>query len=412
MKISKKEKTMLIALATIALGAGYYQFVYKTQVAEVEELANRKQELQQEYDSVIQTIRTLEERKGKIKIYNSNIKEKSKIYYPEIIQEKIILEVDKLLADSELKGSVSFTPITVGQVEVVNVAHTSKGDSSLQSIINDYNLNFKNEQPEDGSQSMNNENTNSSESPVTSSGTTVEQLKVNMNFNAPYQNVKKFLDLVDSSEHKLAISNLSLNSGNGTNVSGSLTLEFYGIPKLYNFDKDYLEWTLNNTYGKDTPFSSGNATGTTIESLVEQQEKYDFIMSLKSNSSDLPTIMLGKANDKDNLSYVYADNKGIEVVDIVLTKIGNGYYYKYKTSYGTYPLVYAGDGELFTPVGDDITLEIMVQGRVDSSDLAGAQLNIINNTDKVVNININGDDASKPRVTVESQGNAVKVTNK
>ena len=50
---------MLIALATIALGAGYYQFVYKTQVAEVEELANRKQELQQEYDSVIQTIRTL-----------------------------------------------------------------------------------------------------------------------------------------------------------------------------------------------------------------------------------------------------------------------------------------------------------------------------------------------------------------
>ena len=412
MKISKKEKTMLIALATIALGAGYYQFVYKTQVAEVEELANRKQELQQEYDSVIQTIRTLEERKGKIKIYNSNIKEKSKIYYPEIIQEKIILEVDKLLADSQLKGSVSFTPITVGQVEVVNVAHTSKGDSSLQSIINDYNLNFKNEQPEDGSQSMNNENTNSSESPVTSSGTTVEQLKVNMNFNAPYQNVKKFLDLVDSSEHKLAISNLSLNSGNGTNVSGSLTLEFYGIPKLYNFDKDYFEWTLNNTYGKDTPFSSGNATGTTIESLVEQQEKYDFIMSLKSNSSDLPTVMLGKANDKDNLSYVYADNKGIEVVDIVLTKIGNGYYYKYKTSYGTYPLVYAGDGELFTPVGDDITLEIMVQGRVDSSDLAGAQLNIINNTDKVVNININGDDASKPRVTVESQGNAVKVTNK
>ena len=135
-------------------------------------------------------------------------------------------------------------------------------------------------------------------------------------------------------------------------------------------------------------------------------------MSVKSNSSDLPTVMLGKAHDKDNLSYVYADNKGIEVVEIVLTKAENGYYYKYKTSYGTYPLVYAGNGELFTPVGDDITLEVMVQGRIDSSDLAGAQLNIINNTDKVLNININGDDSSKPRVTVESQGNAVKVINK
>ena len=325
MKISKKEKVMIMALIVIASGAAYYKFVYKTQIEKVEQLTVKKQQLQQEYDSVMQTIRTLEERKGKIKIYNSNIKEKSKIYYPEIIQEKIILEVDKLLTDSQLKGSVSFTPTTVGQVEVVNITQEEKGESSLQAIINDYNLNFKNEQAEDESEKTTNGDKNTSDNVVESSGTTVEQLKVNMNFNAPYENVKKFLDLVDTSEHKLAISNLTLNSGNENNVSGSLTLEFYGIPKLYNFDKDYFEWTLNNTYGKDTPFSSGNATGTTIESLVEKQEKYDFIMSVKSNSSDLPTVMLGKANDKDNLSYVYADNKGIEVVEIVLTKVENAH---------------------------------------------------------------------------------------
>ena len=411
MKISKKEKTMLLALATVGLGIVYYQFIYKVQIEKVQQLAVRKEQLQEEYDGVLQTIRTLEERKGKIKIYNSNIKEKSKIYYPQIIQEKVILEVDKLITDSGLKGNVSFTPVTVGQVEVVNVAETSKGNSSLQAIVDEYNLQFKDEQSES---TTTNQNTTESTSnaPVVSSGTTIEQLKVNMNFTAPYQSVKKFLDLVDSGERKLAVSNISLSASNGNDVSGTLTLEFYGIPKLFDYDKEYLEWTLNNTYGKDTPFSSGNATGTTIESFVEQKEQYDFIMSLKSSNSDLPTVMLGKANDKDNLSYVYADNKGTEVVEIVLTQVNNVYYYKYKTSFGTYPLVYAGNGEIFTPVKDDITLEIMVQGRVDTSDLAGAQLIIINDTDKVVNVNINGDDANKPRVTVESQGNSVKVTNK
>lgn len=416
---------MLGVLGAVLIGLGYYYLVYVKQVAKVEELNVKKVEVQQRYDTIMETIKTMDKRKGKIKVFNAGIQDKSKLYYEEIIQENIILEIDKLINDSGISGNVSFTPITVGQVEVVNVQPNIKGESSLKPIVDEYenhlngessNSDVKQQETEkvDGDEEVAKEEVAVSDSTVVAaSGTTVEQLKVNMSFTSTYEELKKFLDLVDSESKKLVVSNLSLTQSKEQEISGSLTLEFYGIPKIAVADVDKLTWELNNTYGKETPFSNSAATGnTTIESLAEQKEAYDFIMLAKPINSDLPTVMMGKSNDKENLSYVYADNKGIEAVELVLTKVGAEYYYKYKTTNGSYPGLYNGNGQLFTPIKDDITLEIMSQSRLDDNDLSGVQLTIVNNTDKILNVVVNGDDATKPRLTIESEGTAVKVNKK
>lgn len=426
---------MLGVLGAVLIGLGYYYLVYVKQVAKVEELNVKKVEVQQRYDTIMETIKTMDKRKGKIKVFNAGIQDKSKLYYEEIIQENIILEIDKLINDSGISGNVSFTPITVGQVEVVNVQPNIKGESSLKPIVDEYENHLNGEssnsevkqqetekvegtdgvsETEESTKDAAKEEVVVSDSPVVAaSGTTVEQLKVNMSFTSTYEELKKFLDLVDSESKKLVVSNLSLTQSKEQEISGSLTLEFYGIPKIAVADVDKLTWELNNTYGKETPFSNSAATGnTTIESLAEQKEAYDFIMLAKPINSDLPTVMMGKSNDKENLSYVYADNKGIEAVELVLTKVGAEYYYKYKTTNGSYPGLYNGNGQLFTPIKDDITLEIMSQSRLDDNDLSGVQLTIVNNTDKILNVVVNGDDATKPRLTIESEGTAVKVTKK
>lgn len=409
MKISKKEQYLLGILATVLVVALYYQFVYIKQVDKIEVLEAEKQEVENKYDEIMETIRTLEQRRSQIKIYNAGISDKMKLYYPGIVQEYIILEIDKMLKDSGINGTVSFSQISASTVEVITPGIFNKVESSLEPIVDEYNKHFKNEEEDTSSR-----NSIIDDEVVATSDATAEQVKVNLSFTGTYENLKKFLDIVDSQERKLAVTNISLSQGVANSISGSLALEFYGIPKLNNEDSSYFEWKLNNPSGKDNLFSiNGVVNNATIESLSAQKNNYDFIMLAKSINSDLPTVMVGKANDTTNLSYIYADNKGIEEVELVLTKINGEYFYKYRTSQGSYPGNYSVTGDVFIPVSEEIVFEVVSQARANEEDLSGVSLKVINNTDKTLNIVISGDDSSNPRITVNSQGSSsVKVTNK
>ena len=403
MKVSKREATLLSILGMVLISVIYYQLVYVKQIEKIEKLELERIEVQTKYDTVMTTIRSIDEKKGEIKVYNANIEEKSKEFYPKLIQENIILEIDKLLKSSNIDASLSFSPVSIAAVEVVNVQESSIGESTLGPIVDEYNQ-YLGEKSED--------KVSAGSEDVVSSGNTVEQFKVNMSYSGTYKNLKKLIDLVNDGDRKIIISNIAISQKNDKEVSGSLSLEFYGVPKLNKADEEYLVWTLNNKYGKDTPFSNGGATGGTIESTLKPIEKYDFIMTTKPINSDLPTVMIGKANDSENTSYIYADNKGIENVELEITKNGSNYYYKYKLSTGSYPAIYSGKGQMFTPVGDSIVFEILSKSRLDANDLAGVDLTIINNSNKVIEVNISDDDKENPRVIVKSEGNAVKVNKK
>lgn len=437
MKITKKEKYLLGILGAVLLSVLYYQFVYTPQINKYEELNISKNEKQQEYDDIMNTINKMDEQKGKAKGLTQIISEKSSMFYPEIIQEYIILEVDKLLADSGLLGTISFSEITSGQVEIVTDGVNSNITTSFDLIVDEYNSKFPeevevSEQENDSEESVTetiesqvetnqdlvsvNESTEETVENIDvdpDTNATAEQIKVSLNFSGSYTALKKFIKLANESARKIVITNISLSGkGEGEEVSGTMNLEFYGIPKLGNTDSAYYEWVLENTYGKDYPFSSGAANGSSIESLVNSTEVYDFIMVAKSVSSDLPAIMLGQSNDTTNASYLYSDSSEVENVEVIFTEKDGKFYYKYKVGATQYPLDYNADGIEFVPKSENIILNTLSTVRIGDEDKSGANIVIKNITSRVVEVIIEGEDTARPRISITSEGAEVKVTKK
>jgi type IV pilus assembly protein PilO len=449
MKISNKEKTMLFVLGSIIVGFLYYQFVYSSQVIQLQGKIKEESEIKQKYETVMNTIKSMESKKSDVKILNAKIENGALPFYPTISEEHIILELNQLLEDSGLKGGITFAPIVSDSVEVSKVEQKSLAESSLQSIVDEYSSNFKDTEKTGEINDEDIDNSTKSETTNNASGTsnadsksdsnsanasnkkdskdvkknTVQYLKCEVKFEGTYDSVNKFLNTIGLNEKKIVVNSIKISADTLDGVKGTMSLEIYSIPKINDELETYLKWDLNNTYGKSVPFSAGTTgtvgttsinTGTTTNtstSVQENKEPSDFIALVKPTASDLPTITIGKAKDSLRTSYVYADSNSVENVEMTLIQDGEKYYYKYKTSKGTFPANYDGLGAEFVPESQNIVLNILSRSRLDANDDSGMKFKIINKTDKLLKVNISGEDSNNPRVTVEGDLSNVSVNN-
>lgn len=419
MNISKREKYLIGSLLTVLICFVYYQFIYTKQVVKVTDKRVEKNEVEQRYKDVLENISKLDSKEENLKILKSTVLDKSKKLYPTILQEKIIIELDKLLNDSGLKGNIAFSPVEVASVEKMVSPEIQKAESSLQSIADEYsNDTTKNESSNVESNNTDikpNEGQDSQEISSEQNGATSEQLKVAINFSGSYESLKKLIFSVQNYERKIVITNITISSKSQEELTGVMSLEFHAVPKLSNEDMEYLLWTLNNVYGKEVLFSSGAASGayaSTIEEQNNKEEINDFVMMLRSSLSEMPTVTIGRAKDESRESYIYSDNDKIEEVEISFDEASGKTYYKYKTANSYYPKDNSSEGKEFTSKSDDIVLEIISDKRTESSDNSGIKLKVVNNTSKKIEIIVKDDDTSNPRVSVTSEGNTVNVTKK
>ena len=423
MNISKREKYLIGILGAVLICFVYYQFIYKVQVEKLSTKREEKSKTEQRYEEVMEAIKTLDAKEENLKILKSAVLDKSKKLYPVIMQEKIIIEIDKLLNDSGLKGNIAFSPIETASVDKLTAPEIKKAESSLKAIADEYSGNA--EKSEGSNEATNNESNSTStegndgqasqEVAQSSKEATSEQLKVAINFSGSYEALKKFISSVENYERKVVITNISISSKSQEELAGVMNLEFHAVPKLSEEDMEYLRWTLNNVYGKEILFSNGAASGAYASTIEEQNKKEDindFVMMLKSSLSELPTVTIGRAKDDNRESYIYSDNEKIEEVEISLEEAEGKTYYKYKTSDSYYPKDSSSEGKEFTAKSEDIVLEILSEKRGETSDHSGIKLKVINNTSKKVEIIVKDDDTSNPRVTVTSEGNTVNVTRK
>ncbi len=429
MKISNKEKTMLYVLGSIIVGFLYYQFVYSSQVIQLQEKLKQESEIKQKYDTAMNTINSMESKKSDVKILNAKIDNEALPFYPTISEEHVIVELNKLLEDSGLKGGITFSPIVSDSVEISKKEGKSLAESSLQGIVDEYNSVFKDTEKTQKSNdttvnnaTKNETNTKDSNNTSGTSNTnstkdkkknTVQYLKCEVKFEGSYDSINKFLNIIDKNEKKIVVNSIKLSSDTLKGINGTINLEIYSVPKINDELESYLKWDLNNTYGKSVPFSVGTVSG----SLQGNKESgniipSDFIASVKSTTSDLPTIMLGKANDKLRTTYVYADSDSEEKVEMTLTQDGDKYYYKYKTSKGTFPANYDSLGAEFVPASKNIFLDILSETRVNANDNSAIKLKIVNKTDKLLEVNISSDDSNNPRVTVDGDESNISVNKK
>lgn len=426
MNISKREKYLIGILLTVLICFVYYQFIYTKQVGKLATKRAEKNQVEQRYNDVMDNISKLDSKEENLKILKSTVLDKSKSLYPTIMQEKIIIELDKLLNDSGLKGNIAFSPVEVASVEKMVSPEIQKAESSLKAIADEYSGDATKD--ETSNIESNNENNNTStegnegqvpqdsqEVSPEQNGATSEQLKVAINFSGSYESLKKFISSVQNYERKIVITNITISSKSQEELTGVMNLEFHAVPKLSDEDMEYLIWTLNNVYGKEILFSSGAASGAYASTIEEQNNKEDindFVMMLRSSLSELPTVTIGRAKDESRESYIYSDNDKVEEVEISFDEANGKTYYKYKTAGSYYPKDNSSEGKEFTSKSEDIVLEIMSEKRGESSDNSGIKLKVVNNTSKKVEIIVKDDDTSNPRVSVTSEGNTVNVTKK
>ncbi len=438
MKISKREKILIVFLVFILLVGGYYKLVFKKETNRIDTLKADRKEYSGKIVNIKSKITLGDKRASDFKTLNSKVQDRASSIYPSIMQDKMIIELDDLLKKSNVVGNFNFS---FGN----NVANTSdktsnsssntnsSGASSttdnskllpdLQSVVNEYNA------------SIGNKTTTS----ANNTKGVYKYMQVTLTFKGSYSNVMSLIKNIESNNKKIAITNISI-TGNNTEVSGTATLDLYSIPKLAGMDEDYFKWNYNNTYGKENPFpvpeiaapadtnptitvknstttvnnttvanNTANAKTTTEDSTEMKLEFNDIGMQVKPLNSDIPTIAMALVNDEEGKSEIDYDNNNVGQVEISLIEANGKFYIKYKIGDSSYPSNYSGNGEEFTPNNDDIRLAIMSSQRLNDKDLSGANIKIINKTSKIVNVFIIKDDTSKPRVSVNGEGNAVKV---
>lgn len=415
MKLSKKEKILICALGIGVLGYLYYDVIYLKQVAKIAEKSQQKIEIENKYNYAVESIENLEDKISQKIILNAKVENTASIFYPTISQEHIILELNKLLSESGLNGTYSFDEISVKEVEIIEKKEIADEKSTITSLSDKYyNLQINPEEVinEDiSAESSIIPSTQSSSNSATQSTSSekVEQLQCTLSFQGEYSALNTFLNTIQSAERKIVINNISITQKNLSEVSGSMKIEFYAVPKISDEINTYLNWEFENVYGKEVPFAAGAATG---EIVSQSNAKSDFIASIKAETSVLPTVIIGKANDTVKTTYAYANSNSQEIVELILSQEGDKYYYKYKTSKDKYPQNYEGLGVEFTPISDNIIIDILSETRSSDEDKSELKLSIVNNTNKLVKVRVSGDDSTNPRVSVEGDGSKISVDKK
>ncbi|MEG1255826.1 hypothetical protein [Clostridium sp.] len=409
MKISKREKILLVVLALVIVSTGYYKLVYENQHAKLQGLRLEAETLNTEYENMQVNINTLLKNKEDIKILNSNISSKSMLLYPKLSQEKIIIEINELLNKAGIKGNLSFSEITVAPIEAYfsGEEEGEKVQPSLEQIVEDTDKEPTKEEVKEkleDAKELGDDQAAEKDAQATAStaGLLVEQMKVSISFTGTYIKSMKFVELVSEYERLIAMPNITLTASGTDEVSGSLDLEFYSVPKVNGEDSEYLKWPTTEKYGKENPFLEGS--GALSTSKIEKKDGYGLIMSLKSVNSDLPSITVGKANDTTKETYVYSDENEKIDVEIEVSEDNGKCYFKYKTPKSSYPSDYTKTGTEIKDEEGNIEIGIYSSSRIDINDKVAANVKIINKTNKKVAVTILDDDKSNPRVKVITEG--------
>jgi type IV pilus assembly protein PilO len=391
MRINRREKILLIVLAIAVLGYLFYNFIYLSNEEKIASLEAELEVKNTQVDELMKSIEDSRELNEKFKELNFEISDMSKIYLPDLDQGKLILFIDKKIDEYNIETSnISFTNdsvITINKEQSSNEAGYRYRLEELKDIY------FNNIVDNQGGEENQEEQLSQSNA---------DNLQINLNFNADYYDLLDFINDLQNNQFEITLSNLALTVGENNIIGGSMSMDFYSIPKLH--EHDYMDWVWVDYIesGRSNPF---------YESDVQRDQywttRYDFIMNVKPISSDLPTVTLGEEDDIARDSYVYADSNSVESINIEVMQDGEMYYYKYRTSMESYPVNYEEEWIEFTPENDYISMQINSEPRSGADDQAGVELNIVNDTDIIFYINILNEDLINPRVEYEESGNVV-----
>lgn len=406
MSLSKREKIMLIFLAITITFVTYYTLLLKPRLEKISKLEEEVGILQDNVDITNKNLSLEKDVEGNYKKSYDKVTSISKDFFPSIIQEKLIAILDEFISDSGIEVlSLNFSDIEYVKLseELEDKTVEQESDELYDTIVDFYTdlTTPGNKNNSTGNTTVDNE-------------ISFANMTTSLYFTATYEDAISFIKNVEENDKKIIVKNINLVKKEDGILTGNIILSFYAVPKLFIQDIEYLRWNYDNDYGKENPFFEETESESSKElssnpsspnSGNTSTQEIEFGMWVKPISSDLPTVGLGEFNDRSRFTYVYADNIGIETVDISFKQENDRYYYRYNTKSEAFPKEQQEYREV--DVKDDvIEIKIYSAKRNSSNDVAGAKITIENMTDLEVKVIIDDDDKERPRVNIISdEGN-------
>ncbi|NLK95214.1 MAG: hypothetical protein GX275_08495 [Clostridiales bacterium] len=409
MKISRRDKNLLLVFAIVCILFCYFYFIFTGQRDDVNEKVSKRDALETEYNTAKSEIETLETRKTQVNELTAQAVDKASGFYPKILQYKLTSEINKLLVDNKISGSIAFNEREIKGVEDLTPKTTIEGSTTFKPYVDTVkDPDNSNSNNISNNVTANNtvENDASSSTDVNLTAQTCEQMKAVISFTGTDEAMMNFMKALEAYDRRIVISEFTARPKNATEIIGAMKLEFFAIPKVTDIDNEYSNWAYDKVFGKALLFSPEAATGA-VNDESNTGDKNDFVAAIKSSKSDSSTFKMGRANDNTKSTYIYEESNDTINVEVEFTEVGGKFYYKYKSGNSTKPGNGNQNGTEFNPKTSDINLQVFSEARIGDDDKSGVEFKIINNTSKPVNIIVSDDDKSNPRVKVNSEGSGV-----
>lgn len=401
MKLSKREIVLIIILLVAVVGYFTYTYAPIDKLFNLEALKEEHSQKKHEYDTMSQNIILKKSFEEKAQTLSAEINDMNVI--SDLQQEKVIVFLNNYFADGNIDVSnISFTDSSVVSMNPIPEPGEAKALSSLDVMMNDIN----------GISSQTGENKESSEEAKDDNAArqpslSVHQISANITFESKYNDLLRFIDAIQNNSVDISITNISTLSPGGDLLQGTIVMNFYEIPKLTEFEENNDEWNWEDLarYGKGNPFSSDASAV-----LYNSGGNFDFYVNLEPESSDLPTLLVGKTEDTTRSTYISEDSNTVESVQFYFKGENNNFYYRYSTKNNSYPKT--EEWQEFTPSDEEgIRIRVYSGTRSSTTDSAGANIGVTNTSGLKVYFEIENDSATNPRVTFKD-AKSVIVTRK
>lgn len=256
LKITDRDKKMLIVLAVIAVLAISYYILYQPMSAKLEAVKAERLIMDQRVAQAKSDLAN--EESIRLEYETELVKgiEASAAFFPKVYpyKDRYLLLLDKLLRGNGVTiNSVEFSdPVVSGIMNIPDNRFTLPnyplGNSAA--IINQASQNMK----DDGNDLTGTIHQVSAQTETTLSAGAVIRLPISVDFEGSYAQYRAVINGIEKLDRAIALESVKINK-KGALVKVQLTMSFYVVDKVDSGDDAFNAWTITGTYGKGDPFN-------------------------------------------------------------------------------------------------------------------------------------------------------------
>lgn len=243
LKLTNREKVLFIIAIICLVAVIVYYGAIKKQLEMVNALENKAKE----YNTLIKDIKLKVSQDNPLYEENKLLYDKTqkmlKRYYPQIVQENIILLLDNKLKKVNLTLiSATFSEPALDDLKPVEVEPLTQS-SELEDLVKEFYSDLI----------PSNKKEESKKSSVEES-VKIEKMTATLSLLGSYNQIYNFLNEIELENRSIICREINITNNINDMLNCDLIIDFYSVPKPFEQAGDNIEWDIKGNYGKENPY--------------------------------------------------------------------------------------------------------------------------------------------------------------